>query len=168
MSGHLQDEISQARPFESLEIEAFLNVMRTADLLQQQVDQVLKTSDLSFTQYNVLRILRGALPDGLPCSKIGARMVTHDPDITRLLDRMEQRHLVARERSREDRRVVVVTITKPGIEALELMAEPVKEAHRRQFQCLGAERLRLLIDLLESIRAAGHSEQAGFSGLSGV
>jgi DNA-binding MarR family transcriptional regulator len=155
MAARLKDEILQGRDFDSLETEAFLNILRTADLLKQQVEQALKSGDLSATQYNVLRILRGARPEGLPCTKIAERMVTHDPDVTRLLDRMEKRLLVERKRSATDRRVVVVSITKAGLDALEGMQAPVQEANRRQFSRLGEERLRRLIELLEAVRESG-------------
>jgi DNA-binding MarR family transcriptional regulator len=153
MAYRLQNEILQGHPFDSLEIEAFLSVMRTADLLCQSLEETLKAGNLSMTQYNVLRILRGARPEGLPCSGIAARMVTHDPDITRLLDRMEKRRLVQRKRGRKDRRVVLVTITQAGMELLDRMQEPVQETHRRQFAKVDQERLRQLVELLEAIRS---------------
>ena len=94
MAGRLQKEIRQTKPFASLEEEIFLNLQRTAEVLMRRLTEELKPSDLTPTQYNVLRILRGAEPDGLPCREISARMVTHDPDVTRLLDRLEKRGLV--------------------------------------------------------------------------
>src|SRR4029079_5455628 len=99
MAGRLQKEIQQTRPFGSLEEEAFLGLQRTADALARRAYDVLKPSGLSATQYNVLRILRGAGEAGLACGEIGERMITRDPDITRLLDRLEARHLIARARS---------------------------------------------------------------------
>src|ERR1700679_1804508 len=98
----------------SPEETAFLDLLRTADMLTRGADWVLKSEDLSHTQYNVLRILRGA-PQGLPCGEIGSRMITRDPDVTRLLDRMEKRSLISRARESEDRRMVTVRITTEGL-----------------------------------------------------
>src|SRR5579862_7012318 len=98
MGGRLRAEIKQTRPFESLEAEAVLNVQRTADLFFRATSEALKSADLSPTQYNALRILRGAGKEGLACNEVGERMVARDPDITRLLDRLEDRGLVQRER----------------------------------------------------------------------
>src|SRR5207245_10164892 len=103
------------RPARGLENEVFLNLLRTADALLRDVEQILKAVELSHTQYNVLRILRGAGRQGLACQEIGERMLTRDPDITRLLDRLEARALVSRARGRADRRVVQTRITPAGL-----------------------------------------------------
>src|SRR5437762_5272460 len=108
---------------------AFLDLLRTTDMLSRGLAHVLKNEDLSPTQYNVLRILRGA-PDGLPCGEIGNRLITRDPDITRLLDRLEKRHLISRCREEEDRRKVLTRITSEGLKLLAQLDEPVREAHR--------------------------------------
>src|SRR3989442_2636109 len=110
---------------------AFLDLLRTTDLLSRGLVQVLKAEDLSATQYNVLRILRGA-PDGLPCGEIANRMITRDPDITRLLDRLEKRRLTSRCRETRDRRMVMARITPEGLKVLSRLDEPVQEAHRKQ------------------------------------
>src|SRR5450432_651835 len=107
----------------------YLELLKTADMLSRNLSHLLKTEDLSANQYNVLRILRGA-PDGLPCGEIGNRMITRDPDITRLLDRLEKRGLIARSRETKDRRMVTGRITPDGIKLLSRMDEPVREAHR--------------------------------------
>lgn len=133
---------------------AFLDLQRTCDLLSRRLAHVLKTEDLSATQYNVLRILRGS-PDGLPCGEIANRMITRDPDITRLLDRMEKRDLISRWRETKDRRVVMARITATGLKVLSRLDEPVEEAHRRQLGHLGKERLRALAELLDAARAGG-------------
>jgi DNA-binding MarR family transcriptional regulator len=130
---------------------AFLELVRTTDMLSRSLIQVLKAEDLSSNQYNVLRILRGA-PDGLPCGEIGNRMITRDPDITRLLDRLEKRGLILRWRDTNDRRVVMARITPGGGELLARMDEPVREAHRSKLGHLGRERLRALTDLLQLAR----------------
>src|SRR6266853_5071401 len=101
----LQAELKQNVPFTSREAEAYLSLLRTADALQTRVEAKLKEFGLTGTQYNALRILRGAGPEGLPCSEIGERMITHDPDITRLLNRLEDRGFVGRSRAKHDRRI---------------------------------------------------------------
>jgi DNA-binding MarR family transcriptional regulator len=131
---------------------AFLDLQRTCDLLSRSLVQVLKTEELSPTQYNVLRILRGS-PEGLPCGEIANRMITRDPDITRLLDRLEKRGLISRWRETKDRRVVMAKITSNGLKLLGRLDDPVEEAHRRQLGHLGKDRLRALAELLAEARA---------------
>ena len=130
---------------------AYVELLRTADLLSRATAQLLKTEDLSSTQYNVLRILRGA-PEGLLCGEVAARMISRDPDITRLLDRLEKRKLIARSRQERDRRMVLARITEDGMALLERLDEPVKEVHRRQLGHLGQKRLRELMSLLTVAR----------------
>jgi DNA-binding MarR family transcriptional regulator len=114
--------------------------------------RVLKGEGLSATQYNVLRILRGA-PEGLPCGEIASRMITRDPDVTRLLDRLEKRELIARSREAKDRRTVMTRITPGGLKLLVRLDEPVQAAHRKQLGHLGRERLRALAELLADSRS---------------
>ena len=121
-----------------LEETAFIELIRTVDLLSRRPAQVIEPADLSATQYNVLRILRGA-PDGLSCGEIGNRMITRDPDITRLLDRLEKRTLIARARDAVDRRTVSTTITPAGLELLAKLDEPVLSTHREQLGHLDRE-----------------------------
>jgi DNA-binding MarR family transcriptional regulator len=128
-----------------------LEMMRTMEALSHQFAQVLKPEDLTSTQYNVLRILRGAL-EGLPCGEISNRMVTRDSDITRLLDRLEKRSLVSRCRESKDRRTVMTRITQEGLELLAKLDEPIRTAHRKLLGHLGIERLNLLADLLRLAR----------------
>ncbi len=130
---------------------AHLEMMRTMEALSHRFAQVLKAEDLSSTQYNVLRILRGA-SEGLACGEIGNRMVTRDPDITRLLDRLEKRSLVTRCRETKDRRTVWVRITPEGLELLARLDEPVRATHRELLGHLGSKRLKLLADLLRLAR----------------
>jgi DNA-binding MarR family transcriptional regulator len=130
---------------------AFLELCRTQDLLSRRLSALLKAEDLSGTQYNVLRILRGA-PEGLKCGEIGNRMITRDPDITRLLDRLETRGLISRCRETKDRRMVMARITPEGLELLARMDEPVREMHRRQLGHLGRDRLGMLTGLLQTAR----------------
>ena len=129
----------------------FLDLARTTDMLSRGLIRVLKTEDVSPTQYIVLRILRGTL-DGLPCGEIAARMITRDPDITRLLDRLEKRGLISRCRETGDRRMVVARITPEGLKLLAGLDAPVVEAHRRQLGHLGKDRLRALSELLSVAR----------------
>src|SRR6266571_8192720 len=144
---------SQNRPRRATcpEEAAFLDLLRTTDILSRRPAQVLKTESLSATQYNVLRILRGA-PDGLPCGEIAHRMITRDPDITRLLDRLEKRGLISRCRETKDRRTVIARITPEGLTLLARLDEPVQAAHRKQLGHLGRERLRALTELLRAAR----------------
>ncbi len=137
------------RRFNCPEEVAFVELLRTTDLLSRGLVRILKTEDVSTTQYNVLRILRGA-PDGLPCGEIASRMITRDPDVTRLLDRLEKRGLISRCRETKDRRTVMTRITPGGLELLGRLDEPVQATHRRQLSHLGRERLRDLGELLRS------------------
>lgn len=137
----------------SPEETAFLDLMRTADILSRGLVLVLKTEDVSATQYNVLRILRGSA-DGLACGEIANRMITRDPDVTRLLDRLEKRGLISRRRETRDRRLVTARITPEGLKLLARLDEPVQEAHRRQLGHLGPERLRAVAELLRAARSA--------------
>lgn len=130
---------------------AFINLLRTTDMLSRHLTQMLKHEDLSQTQYNVLRILRGA-PDGLACSEIGNRMITRDPDITRLLDRLEKRGLISRCREMKDRRMVLTRITPAGLELVGRLDKPVQDVHRKQLGHLGRERLQSLTELLTACR----------------
>lgn len=125
----------------------FLDLLRTTDLLSRGLIGILKTEDLSPTQYNVLRILRGSI-EGLPCGEIASRMITRDPDITRLLDRLEKRDLISRCRETKDRRMVMARITPEGLKALARLDEPVQSGHRKQLGHLGRDRLRELTELL--------------------
>ena len=135
------------------EEDAFLELARTTDMLSRGLVRMLKTEDLSPTQYNVLRILRGT-PAGLPCGEIAARMITRDPDVTRLLDRLEKRGLISRCRETEDRRMVMARITPDGLQSLARLDGPVVETHRRQLGHLGKDRLQALAELLKAARAA--------------
>jgi len=148
----LLDELKQTKPFPTLETEAILNLQKTADVLSREVEALLKPYAISGTQYNVLRILRGAEPGGLKCSEIGERMVTHDPDITRLLDRIEKRGFIVRAREEKDRRVVRTRISRSGLELLARMDLPVEQSGRRLLGHMGPERLNQLIELLEAAR----------------
>lgn len=152
MVERLKAEIKQRKPFAGPEAEVYLNLLRTAEVLSQDAERMLKPYGLTGTQYNVLRILRGAGRDGLACGEVSGRMVTHDPDITRLLDRLEARGLVTRARQKRDRRVITTRITPAGLEILKKLDGPVAGWHRRALGHLGAARLRALVELLEAAR----------------
>jgi DNA-binding MarR family transcriptional regulator len=141
----------QKRTAPSLESRVFVALLIAADRLSQQAEQLMKQHSLTGTQYNVLRILRGAEPHGLPCKGISDRMISHDPDMTRLLDRMEKRGLITRVRQTDDRRVVKTGITAQGLEILRKLDAPVEELHRRQFRNIAVARLRSLAAALEEI-----------------
>ena len=111
----LNSKNKPARPPASLEERIFLALLKAADALGQEAEQLTRSANLTGTQYNVLRILRGAGPEGLACRAIGERMITHDPDITRLLDRLEKQRLITRERQKDDRRIVKTRITPRGL-----------------------------------------------------
>lgn len=153
MASKAQAELKQTRRFETAEAEAYVNILRTADALARPVEQVLDSAGLSSPQYNVLRILRGAGADGLACREIGERMIARDPDITRLLDRLEKRGLIRRARDPRDRRVIVTRITKEGLRILRELDGPVRAAHHRQFSHMSRRKLLELIRLLEEARA---------------
>jgi DNA-binding MarR family transcriptional regulator len=150
--GKLQAEIRQTKPFDLLEEEAALNIVRTAEVLAQDTAAFLREYQLSGTQYNVLRILRGAGASGATCSQVGERMINHDPDITRLLDRLESRGLIARERSKEDRRVVITTISREGLALLANIDQPLRKHLRDRLGKLGKAGLEGLIGHLEQVR----------------
>ena len=137
----------------SWEEQTFLELVKTTELLSQRLLDLIKEETLSRTQYNVLRILRGA-PDGLCCGEIGERLITPDPDITRLLDRLETRRLVSRSRDARDRRTVVTRITAEGLATLTRLDGPVQTTHRRQMGHLGPARLTALRKLLIACRNA--------------
>ncbi len=148
----LADEIRMTKPFALPQEEAALNILRTSEVIQQGASQLLKAFDLTPPQYNVLRILRGAGENGLCCSEIAERMVTRDPDVTRLLDRLNARNLIARERTEQDRRIVVARASADGLRLLEEIDPALVEQHHRRFANLSEARLRDLIQLLELVR----------------
>lgn len=152
MNSQLRDELKQTKPFSGPEQEAFLSVGRTWAALEHAFSEALKPHGITPTQYNVLRILRGAGDEGLCRREIWERLIANVPDVTRLLDRMENNGLIRRERDPADRRFVTTRITEKGLELLAELDGPVEELHRRHFRDLEQEELRELIDLLAKIR----------------
>ena len=155
MPTRLQDEIRQSKPFASPEQEALLSIERTAAVLGHQLAELFKPFNVTPTQYNVLRILRGAGERGLCRNEVRDRLISQVPDVTRLLDRMEEVGLVERERDAEDRRLVNTRVTRKGLKLLDELDGPVTEFHRRQLGHLGREKLRTLIELLAQAREPG-------------
>src|SRR5262245_26969922 len=151
----LQQELGKKNPFASAEQEATLNLLRTHDHLQQEFAGLFQAHGISSPQYNVLRILRGVGGDGLPCLEVAARMITRMPDITRLVDRLEQAGLAERARTAADRRKVLVRITPAGLALLERLDRPVLELHRRLLGHLTRGELAELNRLLVKIRRPG-------------
>jgi DNA-binding MarR family transcriptional regulator len=148
----IQAEIKQTKPFSSLEDEAVVSLQRTADQLNGCFSDMLKPHGLSPTQFNALRILRGAGKEGRACSEIAERMINRDPDITRLLDRLERRGLVIRSREGRDRRVIIARITQEGLELLRGLDRPIEDFNRKLLGHLGEPQLRTLIKLLDIAR----------------
>jgi DNA-binding MarR family transcriptional regulator len=129
----------------------YVAILKSADSLSQEAEQLIKSHDLTMAQYNVLRILRGAEPKGLLCRGIGERMISRDPDMTRLLDRMERCNLITRERQKDDRRVIMTRITSEGLAFLKTLDQPVRELHKRQFAHMKSTHIKALAELLEEV-----------------
>lgn len=154
MPSRLQTEIKQTKPFAHRSSEALLSVMRTAALLEHRVNEVLRPYGITELQYNVLRILRGAGPDGLCGREISERLVSMVPDVSRLLDRMESMKLLRRERDAADRRHVTARITSSGLRVLEEATPKLEAFERERFAHLDTERLQHIIDGLADVRDA--------------
>jgi len=152
MPSDLRTDIKQGRPFGSPEQEVYLNVERTAAVLTHEFADAVKEHGITPTQYNVLRILRGAGAAGLCRNDVRERMIAQVPDVTRLLDRLEQAGLIVRERGTEDRRQVGTRITQKGLDLLAALDAPVAEIHKRQLGHLSPEQLRTLTELLTLAR----------------
>ena len=148
----LREEIRQSKPFESPAQEAILALYRTSDMLQRRFAQLVEPHGISLQQYNVLRILRGAGKTGTPTLDIADRMIEMTPGITRLLDKLESKHLVRRERCPEDRRQVLCWITDRGLRLLAELDAPVAKAGASFMQTLPAAEVSALISTLGKIR----------------
>jgi DNA-binding MarR family transcriptional regulator len=150
----LQQEIRQARPFRSVYHEAFLSVLKTADIFRREVSELLGPHGITPQQYNVLRILRGAEPEGLPTLAIAARLIEETPGVTRLLDRLEARRLIRRARCKEDRRQVLCRITPAGLRLLVEIDPYIAGPERKLAAVWKASEARALIHLLDRAREA--------------
>jgi DNA-binding MarR family transcriptional regulator len=148
-------EIKQTKPFTCLEQEAHISLGRTWAMLDHALSEALKPYNITPTQYNVLRILRGAGSEGLCRHEVMSRMIAAVPDATRLLDRLEALGLIRRERSTSDRRYVTTQITDEGLALVNTLDDPIEQIHRQQFRGFGEARLRQLIELLAQLRSNG-------------
>jgi DNA-binding MarR family transcriptional regulator len=151
---------SRPRIFDCPEQEVFLNLWRTYDRLRALEDELFARHDLTAQQYNALRLLRAAHPDSVATLALASRLISRAPDITRLLDRLEGRGLVRRERPAGNRRLVLVAITEAGLQLLHELAEPVKTCARQQLGHLDAGKQALLIELLRAARAPHEDGEA--------
>jgi DNA-binding MarR family transcriptional regulator len=152
MTPTLLEELRQAKPFASLQEEALLSIVRTSAVLMDEFEQMLKPYGITATQYNVLRILRGSEPEGLCRNELRDRMLTRMPDVTRLLDRMEEAGLVERARGGEDRRMVGTRITKEALRLLATLDKVVTDDQKHRFQGVSAKQLQSLIGVLGKVR----------------
>jgi len=159
----LKQEIAQERPFFNQEEEALLNLLRTADCLQRALQRRIRTWGITSTQYNVLRILRGSEPRGLTCSAIGERMITAEPDITRLLARLRALKLIRQQRDKRDRRVVWTQISPAGLALLAETDPMVQNYPKELLGHLGSDQLATLIHLVELARRNCGDTQAPVS-----
>jgi len=155
MRSALQAELKQNKPFKSLQEEALLSITRTAAVVEHAVAQALRPHGITPTQYNALRILRGAGQDGLCRQEVGERLVRRVPDVTRLLDRMEESGLIARRRGEDDRRFVATYITAKGLGLLATIDKRICHIHQQQIGHVDGRRLKVLIDVLARVRARG-------------
>ena len=154
----LEDEIRQTRPFDSDAQAAHLGIARTAAVLEHAVEAALRPHGITGTQYNVLRILRGAGTEGLCRREVTERMIRPVPDATRLLDRMEAAGLIERERSGEDRRFVSARLTAHGRDMVDRLDAPIRELHERHFGAIAPDALRAVVDVLARVRAGAALE----------
>ena len=150
----LQRELRQRRPFPSVAQEGVVSVMRTADLLRRRMAALVEPFGITVQQFNVLRILRGGGPDGLPTLEVGARMVEETPGVTRLLDRLEGKGLVRRRRCPRDRRQHLCWITHQGLELLASLDEPVVRNSNEALKGLTRDEQSALVRMLDRVRAS--------------
>ncbi len=152
MPDNLQAELKQRKPFPNVRAEALLSVLRTATVLEHQMTEALKPYGITHTQYNVLRILRGAGNNGLCGREVGERMVSRVPDVSRLLDRMEETGLISRERDPDDRRHVTARITRKGLAVIEQATPALEVVECARLGQVQAGRLQELIEVLTAMR----------------
>jgi DNA-binding MarR family transcriptional regulator len=150
----LHEEIKSAKPFDLIEEEAHLSIARTAALVEHATSRMLKPYGLTPTQYNVLRILRGAGPGGLCRNEVGERLLRPVPDVTRLLDRLTDLHLIGRQRSDEDRRLVRTHITPKGLALLAELDAPIRAFHRKRLEGVSRQKLQALVTTLAEVRTS--------------
>ena len=152
MTRRIRQELRQTKPFDSIEEEVVVEIQRTAQATMRWLVEELKPTGLTPSQFNVLRILRGARPEALSSRVICERMITYDPDLTRLLDRLEKAGWVEKVRDARDRRVVNIHITKTGVQTIEAATAAVRDRIRTEMKGIGSRKLGELADLLEQVR----------------
>jgi DNA-binding MarR family transcriptional regulator len=152
------EEIHQTKPFATIEEELLVSLLRTTDVLHERFEQMVRPFNISMTQYNVLRILRGAEPEGHTCGAIGDRMIAREPDVTRLLERMEKAELIHRTRHSADRRVVVTRITAAGLKLLDEMEPKLREVDGL-LTPMGEHKIETTLKLLDEIRERVREEK---------
>ena len=152
MTGKIQTELRQSKVFGRPSEEAVLNILRTSDVMTQLLTDLLKPAGLSPTQYNVLRILREAAGKGVCCRQIGERLITRDPDVTRLIDRLEKRNFLVRTREQGDRRFVTIQLTSFGLEQVNQLDDPIEKWNRKLMRNISSGETKVLIGLLERLR----------------
>ena len=155
MPKSLEEKLKQSKPFENLEVETFLNILRTHSLLADGANALFREFGITLVLYNLLRIVRGAGDEGIACSEISDRLVTRVPDVTRLVDRLVKSGLVTRHRPEHDRRVVLLNLTRKGARLLMRIEEPMLAYHRERMKHLNKAELKTLIALLTKLRAEG-------------
>lgn len=155
----LREEIQQNKPFQDEAHAAAIGLLRTADEFRRSIDALIAPYDVSAEQYNVLRILRGAGAKGLPTLEIAARLLERNPGITRLIDKLEAKKLVARARCETDRRQVFCTITPAGAELVKALDEPARQQNRKMFRGLTERQIGTLIGLLDRLRYPDNEEK---------
>ncbi len=145
------EEIHQSKPFGTIEEELLVSLLRTTDVLHERFEQIIRPFNISMTQYNVLRILRGAEPEGRTCGEIGERMIAREPDVTRLLERMDKAGLIKRTRNSGDRRVVITRITASGLKLLDEMEPKLREIDGL-LKPMGERKIETTLKLLDEVR----------------
>ncbi len=145
------EEIHQTKPFATIEEELLVSLLRTTDVLHERFEQMIRPFNISMTQYNVLRILRGAEPAGRTCGEVGERMIAREPDVTRLLERMEKAGLIKRTRDSIDRRVVVTRISSHGLKLLDEMEPKLRELDGL-LKPMGDRKIETMLKLLDEVR----------------
>lgn len=157
-SSAVGEELHQTKPFATIEEELLVSLLRTTDVLSARFEQMIRPFNISMTQYNVLRILRGAGPDGRTCGEIGERMIAREPDVTRLLDRMEKSGLIKRTRDTSDRRVVVTRITNAGLKLLDEIDPKLREIDGL-VKPMGERKIENMLKLLDDLRQLVRQEE---------
>ncbi len=152
------EEIHQTKPFATIEEELLVSLLRTTDVLRERFEQIIRPFNISMTQYNVLRILRGAEPAGRTCGEIGERMIAREPDVTRLLERMDKAGLIKRTRDSQDRRVVVTRITSGGLKLLDEL-EPMLRELDGLLKPMGERKIETMLKLLDEVREHVREEE---------